>query len=123
MIYLRDNNIKGIKTYDFHLPKNIFYNTTGNANNIGFCGKNNKCLGNGVQNISTCYGGVSGFISQPHFLNADSKFREALVGLNPNESIHDFILHFEPTTGVPIGGNIRLQISFYMFQNKEIELV
>ena len=64
------------------MPTNVFSNSTLNPENIGFCGKhNNKCLGNGVLNISKCIGGVSTFISQPHFLNADSKFRENLNGL------------------------------------------
>ncbi|RNA35695.1 lysosome membrane 2-like [Brachionus plicatilis] len=115
--YLKDNTIGGVSTYDFHLTPNIFYE----LENEGFC--EGPCLGNGVLNISNCYGGVSGFISQPHFLNADPKFREGLSGLNPNQSIHDFLLHFEPTTSVPLGGNIRLQISFYLLQNDKINLV
>ena len=34
-------------------------------------------------------------MSQPHFLNADSKFIDAVDGLEPDQSKHDFILHFE----------------------------
>jgi hypothetical protein len=50
---LRDNEINGVKTYDFHLPKDIFYES--NPANEGFCDEN--CLGDGVLNISKCYGG------------------------------------------------------------------
>jgi len=124
MEYLKDNVIKGIKTFDFHLPKYMFYNTTYNPDNIGFCGKDNKCFANGVQNISKCYTGASAFISLPHFLNAEpGVFENMIDGLKPEESLHDFILHFEPTTGVPISGNIRLQISFYVQQFSQIDLV
>jgi hypothetical protein len=78
------------------LPKNIFYNSTV-SNNPNFCGKK-ECLGNGVMNISACYGGVSGFISLPHFLNAESKFVDDLVGLKPDEKLHDFVFNFEPVS-------------------------
>jgi lysosome membrane protein 2 len=91
-VYKKDNIVKNIKTMDFHLPSDIFHNTPDNA---GFCDEG-RCLGNGVLNISKCYGGVSGFVTQPHFLNADDKFLEAIDGLKPNEDVHDFVIHFEP---------------------------
>lgn len=92
LVYLQDNEIDGVKTYDFHLPPNIF--SAFDLETEGFC--EGKCLGNGVLNISNCYGGVSGFISQPHFLNADKKFIQAIDGLLPSKDIHDFLIHFEP---------------------------
>lgn len=96
LTYLKDNEIDGVKTYDFHLPSNIFSNSSINFDNEGFC--DGECLGNGVLNISNCYGGVSGFISQPHFLNADQKFLDSVNGLKPDLNKHDFILHFEPVS-------------------------
>ena len=44
--------------------------------------------------------GASGFISQPHFLNADEKFVKSVVGLKPDQSQHDYILHFEPVNNL-----------------------
>ena len=44
--YLKDNTFNGIKSYEFGMPKNLFYNETSNPNNKGFC--ENSCLGNGV---------------------------------------------------------------------------
>lgn len=121
LTYLKENKIDGIKLYDFHLPPNIFYNSTLNPENEGFCHPKDKCYGNGVQNISSCYGGVSGFVSQPHFLNADQRIIDSVSGLAPNSDEHDFVLHFEPVTGVPISGAIRLQINFFMPQSDKIE--
>ncbi len=92
--YLRDNEVHGVKTLDFHLPETQFYNSSVNPDNEGFCKE--SCLGNGVQNISKCYGGISGFISQPHFLNADEKFTHAIKGMKPDKNVHDFIINFEP---------------------------
>jgi len=53
--YTKENYISGVKTYDFELPANAFYNSTLNPENIGFC--SNDCLGNGVMDLSNCYGG------------------------------------------------------------------
>ena len=119
LVYLRDNNVNGLHTYDYHVPEDLFWNT---AENAGFCDEG-FCLGNGVLNISKCYGGISGFVSMPHFLNAEAKFGEAVDGLHPNASVHDFVLHFEPNAGVPVAGNIRLQINFYLRRDENIELV
>ncbi len=44
-----------MKVDDFHLPENIFANSTNNPDNIGFCQDN--CFVNGVLNVSECYGG------------------------------------------------------------------
>ena len=79
----------------FHLPENGFWNESLNKDNEGFC-PDGSCLGNGVQNISKCYGGVSSFISQPHFLNADSKFVDAIDGMKPDKEKHDLNLFFQP---------------------------
>lgn len=29
-------------------------------------------------------------------MNAEKKFLDSLIGMNPDENKHDFILHFEP---------------------------
>ena len=56
LTYLKDNNVNGIQTYDFHFPKDLFFNSTLNPANKGFCDEN--CLGNGVLNISRCKEGM-----------------------------------------------------------------
>ena len=64
---------------------------------------------------------MSGFLSQPHFLNAEDKILNSVIGMKPNKLIHDTILHFEPTTGVPLKGNIRLQLNFYLRSDENIK--
>ena len=94
--YKKDNLIENIKTYDYHFPSNIFYDSELNPENDGFC-ENNKCLGNGVFNMSACTG-MSSFISLPHFLNAEEKFFKSFHGLSPNEEKHDFVYNIEPVS-------------------------
>lgn len=96
MEFYKENEFGGVKTFEFHLPKNSFYNVSLNPDNEGFC--NGDCIGNGVQNISKCYGGVSSFISQPHFLNADPLFLNMVDGLKPDEEKHDLTLQFVPVS-------------------------
>ena len=93
--YLKENTINSIQTYEYHLPKNIFFNSKLNPNNEGFYDKK-EYLGDGVQNIRKCRGDMPMYASLPHFLNADNKFLEAVDGLVPEIIKHDFILNVEP---------------------------
>ncbi len=52
--YLRDGEVNGVKTYDFHLPNDVFSMKT--LQNEGYC--TDDCLGNGVLNISKCSQGL-----------------------------------------------------------------
>ena len=90
---MRDDVVKGLNVYTFHLPEDIFHKS--NPVNEGFC--EGQCLGNGVFNSSKCSNTPS-FITKPHFLDADQKFLDDVDGLSPNRSKHDFLVHFEPVT-------------------------
>ena len=120
--YLKENDIEGVKTYDFHLSPNIFSNNeTLNPLYKGFCPKDD-CLGTGVQSIRECRDGLPMFISLPHFLNADEKFNKSVIGLNPDSDKHDYIVSLEPMTGTTIKSNIRIQFNYHLKKNKEYKL-
>ncbi len=40
--------------------------------------------------------GISVFVSQPHFLNAEKKLLIDVTGMSPNDLAHDSIIQFEP---------------------------
>lgn len=120
--YLQDNMIDGVETYDFHLAKEAFYNSTLNPENEGYC-SGYDCLGNGVFNLSRCLGGISMFGSSPHFLNAEEKFVQAVNGLNPNEQEHDYRLSMHPLTGAPVRAKARFQLSLYIPRNTLFDIV
>ena len=67
MKYVRDGQVKGVETLDFTLPEDIFYNSTLNPDNEGFC--DGECLGNGVFNISQCKDGTFFSIISLKFLS------------------------------------------------------
>ena len=58
MVYKEDKKTLGIDTIEFGVSANTFANSTYNSANEGFC--RGDCIGNGVQNISLCYGGKLG---------------------------------------------------------------
>jgi len=109
--FLREKKDGYVTLYDYHLSSNVF--NMSRKENQGFCGRG-PCLGDGVLNISTCYQGVWGFISSPHFFQADMKFRQDVHGMQPDGNKHEFIMSFDPLTSVPFAVNVRLQLSFYM---------
>ncbi|CAF0936193.1 unnamed protein product [Adineta ricciae] len=118
--FLRERKDGYVTLYDFHLSADVF--NMSREENRGFCGQG-PCLGDGVLNISTCYQGVWGFISSPHFFQSDKKFRQDVHGMRPNGDKHEFIMSFDPLTSVPFAVNVRLQLSFYMPQIKTIDLL
>lgn len=118
--FLRERKDGPVTLYDFHLNADVF--NTSREENRGFCGYG-PCLGDGVLNISTCYSGVWGFISSPHFFQADEKFRHDVHGMSPDSNKHEFIMSFDPITSVPFDVNVRLQLSFYMPNMPKIDLL
>lgn len=56
-------------------------------------------------------------------MHAEEQFTDAVIGMNANETLHSTYVDFEPNTGVPIHGNIRFMVSFYLPGDPEIECV
>lgn len=65
----------------------------------------------GVHNMSDCRFGAPIFASFPHFYLGDKAYVDAVVGLKPNQSKHEFSLSLEPTTGIPIDVDAKIQIN------------
>ena len=51
------------------------------------------------------------FASFPHFYLADEAYVNALNGISPNQSKHEFSLSLEPTTGIPLDVDAKIQIN------------
>lgn len=108
--YYKDDVFNDVNVYTFRLPQNIFDNATLNPENEGFF--EGEYLGNGVQNISKCYNGP-GFISKPHFLDADQKFLNDVRGLSPDREKHEFRLYFEPVSIFSLHFKYNLSETFF----------
>lgn len=86
--------------------------------NIGNCYCNGKCTPVGMMNVSACRYGAPVFASLPHFHRADPSLREAVIGMNPDEEMHDFSITLEPTTGIPLKVSARLQVNVLLEPSK-----
>lgn len=80
--------------------------------NSCYCtGKSCPDLLPGVHNMSDCRYGAPIFASFPHFYLADKSYVDAVTGLKPNQSEHEFSLALEPNTGIPLMVEARIQIN------------
>lgn len=90
--------------------------------NIGNCYCNGKCTPIGLMNVSSCRYGAPVFASLPHFNRADPSLRDKVIGLNPDEERHDFSITLEPTTGIPLKVQARLQVNVLLESSKTVSL-
>ncbi|XP_023937488.2 sensory neuron membrane protein 2-like [Bicyclus anynana] len=71
------------------------------------------CLYPGVMEMYTCVGALM-VLSYPHFLYADSVYRNGIIGMAPNEEAHRIFLDLEPNTGTVVRGFKRAQFNIFM---------
>ena len=113
-----------IEVYKFGPEAKLFAYYKDNPDNIGFCippGPEN-CLPAGVLNMSTCQAGAPVIMSSPHFLFADPVFLKDVDGLNPIADQHNTFLYVEPTTGVLMKANKRVQFNTKLFRDPRVDV-
>lgn len=77
-----------------------------------------KCpsLLRGVLDVSRCKMGAPATVSYPHFYLADQSYRDAVDGMSPNSTEHQFTLALEPHTGIPLAVKAQLQVNLNVQQ-------
>nr|WLL73946.1 sensory neuron membrane protein [Leucinodes orbonalis] len=60
------------------------------------------------------FSGAYMVLSYPHFLYADTRYRNGVLGLNPIEEDHRIFLDLEPNTGTVMRGAKRAQFNVFM---------
>lgn len=102
----------------------VFDNGQAYPPNSCYCtGDQSTCpdLLHGVHNMSDCRYGAPVFASFPHFYLADPYYVNAVDGIHPNESKHEFSLSLEPTTGIPLEVDAKIQINMMVQPIKGFE--
>ncbi|CAO1370760.1 unnamed protein product [Diamesa serratosioi] len=91
--YSKNNFHKGILTYEYVVPKGGY-----GGSNIGNQCYNPKSYNAplGLQPVAPCHYGISIYISQPHFYQADPRLLDAVVGLKPSRELHQTIFKIQP---------------------------
>ena len=118
--YHEDTEVLGIPGYTYVGGRSIFDNGTTDPKSRCNCA--GVCAPQGVLNISTCRFGAPGFLSYPHFLDADPHFREKVNGMNPDRKRHQTYLTLEPTTGIILDLVVRFQINLLLQPSEYISL-
>lgn len=96
----------------------VFDNGAKYPSQLCFCTSDEELcpdMPSGVGNMSDCRFGAPAFASFPHFYLADESFVNAVDGLAaPNKEDDEFYIALEPTTGIPIDVNAKLQINILL---------
>lgn len=126
LTYLEDIAHGGIPGYRFVLPSWIFNSSL--PENTGFCSNSftsnvnyyassnlpykKGCMPAGLLDISQCQtGNPPVVVSQPHFLYCPNEVINSIEGMNPIENQMRTVVDIEPTTGVVLMANRRLQLN------------
>uniref|UniRef100_A0A8C2JHB8 Scavenger receptor class B, member 2c n=1 Tax=Cyprinus carpio TaxID=7962 RepID=A0A8C2JHB8_CYPCA len=94
--YESDVSVRGVPGFRFVPPSEVFANITINPDNAGFCVPAGNCLGSGLLNASVCKEGAPIIMSSPHFYQADNKFVQDVLGMNPNKEEHETVIDVNP---------------------------
>ncbi|KAF2361877.1 CD36 family [Trinorchestia longiramus] len=118
--FVRDIEHYGIKGYRFSPPKSAFSDEIKNPDNACYC-VGSPCIGGGLFNLSICQFGAPAVVSWPHYFQADQKYRDAVIGLNPDPEKHQFAMDIAPRTGSVLSGVGKAQINFALTNVSEVK--
>lgn len=60
-------------------------------------------------------------MSCPHFLYSEEKFVKEIDGVAPNYSNHSTMIYVEPTTGILMKANKRIQFNTQLYRDQRIK--
>nr|XP_031841755.1 scavenger receptor class B member 1-like [Nomia melanderi] len=106
-----DNGFEG---YLYSVADNFLDTPDENPDNECFCKKKSQCLKKGLSDMTPCYYSIPAAMSLPHFLNADPSLLNDVEGLSPDFDKHSSKIILQPTIGIPLKVNSRLQINLVM---------
>mmetsp|Transcript_10729 Transcript_10729/g.12293 ORF Transcript_10729/g.12293 Transcript_10729/m.12293 type:complete len:587 (-) Transcript_10729:445-2205(-) len=109
---------KGIKMLRFTPSQNMIKNSTEIPSHSRYRLNGPKGI---LANISILQQGCPIFVSFPHFLYGDEKLQTDVIGLNPNEDIHQMRIDVEPILGQTMEEHARTQVNSRLFNGKEWE--
>lgn len=117
LTYDKPFSLFGITGSKWVADARVFDNGKKYPKNSCYCtGERSSCpdVLSGVQNVSDCRFGAPVFASFPHYYLADPAYVNAVDGLSPNRSLHEFSLSLEPKTGIPLRVDAKLQINILL---------
>ncbi|KAI5745962.1 hypothetical protein M8J76_015879 [Diaphorina citri] len=106
----------------FVADKSVFDNGTQCPDSSCYCPNNICSQPSGIRDLSPCKHGAPAYLSFPHFYQGDPSYSNAVRGLSPNKSQHEFSIVLEKNTGIPLQVNARLQINILLRKIKDLDI-
>ncbi|KAJ3656274.1 hypothetical protein Zmor_015362 [Zophobas morio] len=107
LTFENEETVNSILGYKYVIGERTLDNGTNYPKNRCVC--TGECVPSGTINVTRLRHNLPAFASLPHFYQADPYYVNLVDGLEPNKSKHEFYLIVEPTTGIPLKGNVALQ--------------
>eukprot|EP00794_Sanderia_malayensis_P007498 gene7498-8329_t len=108
--YAKEDSVHGIKLRKYTTLPSLFQNASVNEENRPFCVP--KCYDAGLLPIGQCLPmNPPVFMSGPHFYQGAPRLVDAIIGMEPKESLHATFLNVEPYTGITMKAYKRLQVN------------
>lgn len=111
--YKEEVKVDGISGYRYWGDDKMFANQTQCPNNWCWCPAG-ECPPHGALDVSTCKWGAPAYISFPHFYHADESYRNAVIGMHPEEEKHQMYIDLEPRSGIPLQVSAAFQINILL---------
>ncbi|XP_066990954.2 scavenger receptor class B member 1 [Anabrus simplex] len=114
----------GVEVDYYTPPENIFDLPAVNPDNECFCPHSDgKCPAKGLQNIAPCQFDAPVYLSNAHFYQADPALLDAVEGLKPEKEKHESYFMISPKLGVPLEGQVRVQLNLKVERSPNIRAV
>ncbi|XP_030384834.1 protein croquemort [Scaptodrosophila lebanonensis] len=81
-----------------------------------------ECPKTGVVDCKACRDQAPIYASFPHFYLADKSYVDAVSGMKPDQSKHEFVLAVEPITGIPLEVHARIQINMMITPDNDFDI-
>ncbi|XP_039251289.2 platelet glycoprotein 4-like [Styela clava] len=122
--FYEEVNIKGVPGWEYRIPRQLFEAPSTYEPNECWCPdlSLDVCQHSGGLPLSSCLYGAPIFMTSPHFLYAEY-YLDFVEGLEPNEDDHATPLVYEPSTGICIRADKRLQINMYMMPFEHYDIM
>ncbi|XP_073965150.1 scavenger receptor class B member 1-like [Choristoneura fumiferana] len=110
LVSVKEGVKSGLKAYMYTFPEHLFDNGKHTPENKCFC-RNDRCLPEGLIDVTDCYYGFPIALSYPHFYKGDDELFNKIEGLSPNKELHETRFWIQPESGLPLDVSAKFQIN------------
>ncbi|XP_046403666.1 scavenger receptor class B member 1-like isoform X2 [Ischnura elegans] len=80
-----------------------------------------KCLPDGLSDMSPCYFGIPIAVSFPHMYRTHPKLREDILGMFPDKEKHTSYVDIQPIAGIPLQTHSRIQLNLIVRDTSRVQ--